>query len=199
MPDPTSISGLVGWYNMDAVTTTQWTDQSGSGNHATISGATTSTVAAGNGATAITRVLSGTTGHSITWPTTILPSTYTLFHVTRYTGVTNARIYQGVNTNWLSGHWDNKSGQFFHQGWLSDSSTNYHGNNWAVYTDQNSLGRSNKVTRGTGGGGTSDRLCINGKSESSAWQTVECVVYNRTLTSTEYGTIENYLSAKYGI
>jgi len=197
---PTSVSGCVGWYNLDAVTTTQWTDQSGSANHAVINGATTSTVVAGNGATAITRILAGTTGQSITWPTTILPATYTLFHVTRYTGVTNSRIYQGVNNNWLSGHWGGLSGQFYHQGWLTDNSTNYHGNNWAIYTDQNSLGRSNKVQRGTGGG-ASDRLCINntGNGEYSTWQTVECIVYNRTLTFTEYVDVENYLSAKYGI
>ena len=203
LPGPTSVSGLIGWYNLDAVTTTQWTDQSGLGNHAVINGATTSTVAAGNGSTLITRVLAGTTAQTILWPAAILPSTYTLFHVTRYTGVTNSRIYQGYSTNWLSGHWGGLSGQFYHQGWLTDNSTNYHANNWAIYTDQNSLGRSNKIQRGTGGGGTSDRLTINASAnttgENSTWQTVECVVYNRTLTSTEYATIENYLSVKYGI
>lgn len=200
---PSVYSGLVGWYDMSAVTSTQWTDKSGLGNHATISGATATTIAAGNGATLITNCLYGSsTSHTVLWPAAVLPSTYTLFHVTRYTGGSNARIYQGYSNNWLSGHWGGLSGQYYHSGWITNSSTNYYGNNWFITTDQNSLGRTNGITRGTGGGGSSDRLCINtgvNGGEASTWQTVECIVYNRTLTSAEYTDVELYLAAKYGI
>jgi hypothetical protein len=197
-----AISGLVGWYDVSSAGASQWTDLSGSGNHAVISGATVQSISAGNGATGITSCLYGTTtSHTVLWPATILPSTYTLFHVTRYTGVSNSRIYQGYSTNWLSGHWGALSGQFYHQGWITDNTTNYYGNNWFITTDQNSLGRTNGITRGTGGGGTSDRLAINtsGTGEYSTWQTVECIVYNRTLNATEYGTVESYLASRYGI
>jgi hypothetical protein len=202
-PTPQIISGLVGWYDTTSVSGSSWNDKSGNGNHATISGATVATVSTGNGANAITSVLTGTsTAHTVIWPTAILPATYTLFHVTRYTGGTSGRILTGYNNNWFSGHWGGLSGQFYHQGWLTDQGTSYHGTNWAVYTDQNSLGRSNGITRGTGGGGASDRLAINAgssASEPSTWQTVECIVYNRTLTAAEYVSVERYLSAKYGI
>jgi hypothetical protein len=202
-PVLTVLSGLIGRYDMKALTTTQWTDQSGIGNHAVISGATATTIVAGNGATLITNCLYGSsTSHSVLWPVAVLPATYTLFHVTRYTGGTNSRIYQGYSINWLSGHWGGLSGQYYHSGWITNSSTNYYANNWFITTDQNSLGRTNGITRGTGGGGSSDRLTINagvGTGESSTWQTVECLAYNRTLTSIEYGLVESYLATKYGI
>jgi len=196
-----SISGLVGWYDMTAVTPTQWTDKSGSGNHATISGATVNSISAGNGASLITSCLYGSSGsHTVHWPTTILPSTYTLFHVTRYQGGANSRIYTGSGNNWLSGHWGGLSGQYYHEGWLTNNTSNYYGNNWFITTDQNSLARTNGIQRGTGGG-SSARLSINlcPYGEQSFWQTVECIVYNRTLTSTEYIKVEDYLASKYGI
>lgn len=200
---PLTVSGLVGFYTMGSVTATQWQDISGNGNHATISGAAIASIAAGNGATAITSCLTGTsTAHGILWPAAILPATYTLFHVTRYTGVTNARIYQGNTINWLSGHWSGLSGQYYHNGWLTNSTSNYYGNNWFITTDQNSLGRTNGITRGTAGGSASDRLSINSggtTTEFSTWQTVECIVYNRTLSATEYAAVESYLAAKFGI
>lgn len=198
---PTVISGLVGWYDMTQLTTTQWTDKSGSGNHATISGATATSVTAGNGSTLITNCLAGTTSHTIQWPAAILPATYTLFHVTRYTGGTNSRIYTGSSGNWLSGHWGGLSGQYYHEGWLTDSTTNYYSNNWFITTDQNSLARTNGITRSTSGGSASQRLSINlcPYGEQSTFQTVECIVYNRTLTLSECSDVELYLATKYGI
>jgi hypothetical protein len=201
---PLQYSGMVGWYTAPSVASSTWVDISGNNANAVISGASVATFSAGQNASNLTSALYGSsTSHSVLWPTSILPSTYTLFHVTRYSGGTNKRIYQGQSQNIFFGHWNALSGQFYINGWLTDNVTNYHSTNWAVYTAQNALGRSNGVTRGTGGSGvTYDRLGINASSshtEDSTWYTAECIVYNRTLSSTEYTAIENYLIAKYGI
>jgi hypothetical protein len=137
------------------------------------------------------------------FPAGILPATYTLFHVTRYTGGSNQRIYTANSgTNWLSGHWSNLSGAAFHEGWISQPSGSLHGNNWVISTDQNSLYRSNGVTRGSSGGSASAALGINTANwsgESSTYQTAEVIVYNRTLNAGEYASVESYLATKYGI
>lgn len=219
-------SGLVGWYLPDNYNSGVWTDISGSGNNATLTtGTPTKSTHNGTnfGANATFTVVSGDTRSTgIQFPSAILPSTYTLFHVSRYNfaiGVTGGdstgrgRIFDGVTANWLSGFWNGGSGKAFHDGWLTDSSTDYHGNYWVANTDQNSRYRSkSKNANGgnwynfTGGGGTSKRLSINygnytanGANESSLWMVAEVVVYNRTLSDAEITLVENYLTTKYGI
>lgn len=196
--------GLIGFYTLSSVTASQWQDTSGSGNHATLGGgAGLATVAPGNGATNITQVLTGTsTSHTVQWPAAILPSTgYTLFHVTRYTGVSNARIYTSSNTNWLSGHWGGLSGQYYQNGWLTNNVTSYYANNWFITTDQINNVRTNGITRGTAGGSSAAQMSINigYPAEVSTFQTVECIVYNRVLSAAEYGQVESYLASKFGI
>jgi hypothetical protein len=198
--DTPPVTGYVGWYNASSWTGSQWTDLSGNGNHATtIRGSISVVSGTGNGATATFNRLQGGTGDGLRFPTSILPSTYTLFHVTRTTGGTRQRIVTGYNNNWLSGHWSGGSGIAFHEGWLTDQG-NRHGNDWFYSTDQNSLYRSNGVTRGTGGG-ASTHLSINHGtySEYSDWQCAEVLVYPSTLSSTDYQTIEAWLAYRYGI
>ena len=201
---PTSLSGLSGWYDLDSVSGTTWTDKSGNGRNATISGASIGSVS-GNGSNLITSALHGSaTTHSVSWPSSVIPDTnYTVFHVTRYTGVSNARIYQADGLNWLSGHWMGYSGVAFHNGWLTQSAGTVHGNNWLISSDQWDLYRSNGVSRTVSGGGTrvTPRLVINsgGSSEYSTWMTVECIVYSRVLAISEVQQIELYLASKYGI
>lgn len=81
------LSGLVGYYTADSISGTTWFDQSGYQNHATISGSGYSvgtTTANTYGATRSFPCLSGTQNSQIVWPSSILPSTYTLFYMARY-------------------------------------------------------------------------------------------------------------------
>jgi hypothetical protein len=196
-------SGLVGLYDAESWTGTQWSDISGTNNHATsITGSPSLTNISGNGSSLTISSLQGATNAGIRFPSAaILPSTYTLFHVTRYTGTTNLRIVTGVNNNWLSGHWGGLSGVAFHEGWITQNSSSIHGNNWVISTDQNSLYRSNGVTRGSSGGSASTQLSINwgAFTEFSTWNITFLCVYNRTLNATEYQQVESWLSSRYGI
>lgn len=114
------------------------------------------------------------------------------------------RIFDGVGINWLSGFHSGESGVAFHNGWATtNTSVDVHGNDWVFSTDQRYLYRSNGVTRGSGiGGGASTQLTVNNggykSTQSSTWGIAEIIVYNRTLSSTEYLNVENYLNLKYG-
>lgn len=197
------VSGYIGWYYADSWTGTQWTDMSGSGNHVTtISGTISKTTVTGNGSTKTITTLQGNTTANMTFPVGILPSTYTLFHVARLTGGARQRIFNGTDQNWLSGFWNGNTGCAYHNGWLM-SASDIHGNNWIYSCDQNSLYRSNGTTRGTTGAAAPSyaRLAINtgAYAENSDWQVAEVIIYNSTLSSTNYQAVESYLANKYGI
>ena len=201
-------SGLVGWYTGESWTGSQWTDLSGSGNHVTSFSGTISTGTFTN--SPLKFVYAGTSS-VVTWPSAILPSTYTLFHVTRYgnaagTGTTYRRILTGVGQNWLSGFWNGFSGVAYHDGWLTQTSKTLHATQWVISSDQNNLYRSQGYQRGTGGGTdapqTYSQLCINtgvAASETSDWSIASVVVFNRTLSTTEIQNVEKWLNIRYNV
>ena len=220
------LNGLVGWYTADNWTGTSWTDISGANNNATTyRGTITQESHNGTsfGASATFTTLSGDLGAGIQFPSAILPSTYTLFHVTRYnlaigTGGGDAagrgRIFDGVASNWLSGFWNGGSGRTYHDGWMTDYNTDYHGNYWVISTDQVNYYRSRSKNSNSGnpyefssGGTSSKQLSINygyytggtTSGERSYWRVAEVIVYNRALPSYEIVQIETYLRLKYGI
>jgi len=156
-------------------------------------------------------VLYGNTSAIIKFPSAILPSIYTLIYMTRYNGSNKYRILDGQGSiNWLSGHWSGKSGLAYHQGWLTQSSTDRHGSNWVLGMDQNDFyrSRSEGVTweENSGGAGTDGstqtyaQISVNATgTEKSDWMCGEIIVYNRTLSSEEYKRLEEYMQNKYKI
>lgn len=202
---PASISGLIGWYDMSSISGSNWNDKSGQANHATLVNSPAVVTTSGNGASLLTQALHGSTiTQGVYWPSAILPSNHTLFHVTRYTGSNNLRIYQTEGVNYLSGFWNGFSGVAYHNAWVTQSSSSVHGNNWVISTDQWDTYRSNGISRKANNGGarSTARLAINagsGLSEFGMWMTAECIVYNRELSTTELQQVEQYLAAKYGI
>lgn len=192
-------------------TTYPWLDMSGMGQHVsttsgTINAITTSPTDVVGGAG--TSILTGTTTSTMTFPTSILPSTYTILHVTRYNSSTNrGRIYTLLNSptntiNWLSGHHGGRSGVAHHNGWIT-ALTDFHGNAWVLSTDQNALYRSLSYNRTTAAPGTPSfaaGIGINNVTgELSDWAAACLLVYNRTLSLTEYLILEDYLANRYRI
>jgi len=202
-------SGLTAWYDYASYNsgTGAWADKTGNGYTATasVSVSATSNTANTNGSTMAFNCLqvnyNGGSYGKIVWPSGIVPATYTLFHVCRYTGLSNNRIIQGKTQNWLSGFWANNIHQAYHNGWVT-ATGNGTNNNWQYTTDQNNLLRQNGTSYGTSGAGSPsyDQICINDSGyESSECQIAELIVYNRTLSSPEYASVESYLSSKYGL
>jgi hypothetical protein len=197
------VSGAFARYTGDSFSGTTWFDITGNGKHASVNRGTVSRVSStGNGASKTFNTLQGGVNDGILFPADVLPPTYTLFHVARYNGATRARIVTGVpdSTNWLSGFWGDNTAVAFHSGWLTaQSQRRVFQNNWVISTDQNSLYRGNAFTYGTSGGSASSRLTINNwTGEFSDWQCAEIIVYDRTLSATEYQLVEAYLNSKYG-
>jgi hypothetical protein len=196
---PLALSGLVGWYDGFSWTGTQWTDKSGSGNHAVTIRGTIGTSSV-NGLP----ILTGATTAGIRFPAAILPATYTLFHVARYSGGTRGRILDGVTNNWLSGFHGGTSGVAYHNAWLTQNVMSVHNDTWVLSTDQNDLYRSNFKRRSVANGGSTsyDVLSVNyntARSQYSDWHVAEVLVYNRTLNLGEIQSIEWYLAQRYAL
>ena len=168
-------------------------------------------------------VLHGAQADAIDFPNGILPSTYTLFHLTRQNkNALGNRIFTGRTQNWLSGFWGNLQGLAFHQGWLQSISNFYTYPSggvapsvtprWLLSSDQNSLYRSLTMNHALFGGLPADspagyygqtwdpQICLNRQDqEPSDWANQITLVYNRTLSTKEIHQVEDYLATRYKI
>ena len=154
--------------------------------------------------------LSGANTSVLIWPLSILPPTYTLFHIAKYNnaGVNGARkrIFTGnsAGSDWLSGFWEGITGVAYHEGWLTPG-TDCCGYNWVLSTDQNGLYRANGVQKSNSAAFLGySQLGINSAGgsygpELSDWAVAAAVVFNRALSAIEITTMENWLSQLYGL
>ena len=206
-PSGPPVTDYIAWYDTSSFSSGTWTDLSGNGYDAT-SGGSPSVNSISGGGSSITSAITGGTSDTITWPMN-MPTDFTLFHVTRYTGSNQQRIYQLYQPGswgWLFGHHANKSGVAYYGGAIT-SWADHFGSNWVISTSQNNpnpgLYRGNAVNYSLTGSqtvGSGDPLNINSKSdESSDWATVECIIYDRLLDSGEIASTQAYLAARYGI
>jgi alpha-tubulin suppressor-like RCC1 family protein len=198
---------MVGWYDGDSWCPAgkAWLDRSGACNHVVdISGV----VAVSPSGINSRSYVSGSFSTGLLWPASILPQTFTLFHVTRYDASPNGRrgrIFQGLSNNWLSGHWGftgvPMSGVAFHDTVFATNQTNLHGAEWVVSAHRNADYRSQGVSRTVTSASSTARLCINRSAvyptEVSDWAVAEVLVYNRNLSDAEVAAVEAYLDAKY--
>ena len=124
------------WYTADSWNGRVWKDKSGNDYNASEVRGSIYTNRGKN-------FLYGDVGAGISFPPGILPNTYTLFHVASYTGGTNGRIFDGVDSNWLSGFWGGRSGVAYHGEWITTYKINNFKNNVVISTDQKNLYRGN--------------------------------------------------------
>eukprot|EP00798_Chlamydomonas_sp_ICE-L_P005484 gene5484-5568_t len=204
---PADVIGLYAWYTPESwdVGTKSWNDISGNGRHATKTRAGTITV--GDSIDPLGRsitCISGGTGSGIRFPADVLPETYTLFHLARYsTGGIRQRIFDGLGNNWLSGFHEDCPGVAYHGTWFTPQE-NLHGDEWVVSCDTKQLYRSNKVQRNNLiVNGNSTRLTINYGDfvavQSSDWDCAEVIVFDRELTNAEMLGVEEYLYKKHSL
>ena len=164
-------------------------------------------------------VLYGSSTAGIDFPSGVLPSTYTLFHLTRYNNNTyGGRIFTGRTQNWLSGHWSSNQGLAFHMGWLQNY-TNYYPYpsgtpQWLLSTDQNSLLRSLTMNHALFGslpgdspagyyGQTYDsQIALHRPDQepsAGGWANQVALVYNRTLSTKEIQQVEDYIATRFKV
>ena len=190
------------WLGSSPATVVTWYDQSGSGNHATDIRGNPRLTSFGT-----QNYLYGTTADGLRFPSAILPSTYTLFHVARYADSgQQGRIFDGVQGDWASGFFAGASGFAYHDGTVT-SHSNRHGRNLLVSVDQNTpdLYRSNGVDRTFAStNSATKRLSINYGAfgiqfpeQLSDWIVHEVLVYNSTLPLTRILKTERALMQRY--
>lgn len=207
-PGPPLRGGLDLWLDASSWNgVTTWSDKSGAGNHGTTGSSTYIAVesVSGNGSSKTFdamwfKYVSGTYGW-FTVPSYTYGSSYTLFHVCRYRGVSNQRILQVQGANWLSGFWSNDKYNAFHQGWVTAAGGHGTDNNWHYGTDQLSLYRGDGTTYGTGTG-TSSTGMLHANYEGT--ETSDCNIalvlrYNSTLSASDYALVEAWIADKYGL
>ena len=178
-----------------------------------------------NNSTHVYSVFKGGTSDGCEFPEDVYSddSTYTLFHVSRWTSTSTTyahRIFDGDNNNWFSGYWRAKRGLAYHESWITQStatvadtgsgtnnSTNIDG--WNIMCDQHSLLRFQGVTQSTAAGVSDgpNRITINAgtygnggaASERSKYEIAEVIFFNEQLPLRTCQKIEEYLSYKYQI
>jgi hypothetical protein len=186
-----------------------WTDQSGNGNHATMSGVSIVNYATINNNV----VIQGTTASNITFPVFANwtnNTKYTLFVVQRYSGTTNNKriVTDNTSNNWLTGHWMGHVGVAYHNYWITDypnGITSHAATDWIMFSDHSELARSNTTVISKYASGTYpgfSQLAINGvgwSGEKSDFEIAELIVYPKVLNNREIYLVEDYLSNKYGL
>jgi hypothetical protein len=107
--------------------------------NATTSGTITKLTQSGNGATGAITYISGGTTATITFPSGSIPTSFTICCLTRYNGVTTQRILRAAGKNWLHGHWINKKGMVFYEGWKTNNLSSSAGpiDNWLCCIGKN--------------------------------------------------------------
>ncbi|CAB4127577.1 hypothetical protein UFOVP94_4 [uncultured Caudovirales phage] len=225
---PADISGLLAWYDTTSASIGSgvWTDKSGNGFDGTIYNAggaislvsaTGSNASGSNPAVSIQESVDNTA--YISFPIyNILNgySDFTIFPVMRWddSGIHGGRTITNVNgTAWLMGFGGFGAGGpagIYDNATISGSNVNL-GTEWIIGVLQPYFAEWNAYAAtivspagGRPGIAGGDVLYVgNGPGNSSPYQTnsyiCELIIYNRSLNSTEYGDVVNYLSAKYGI
>jgi hypothetical protein len=219
---PPITSGLIGYYTGESWTGTQWTDLSGNANHAvTITGTIKTFNNTQYDSSSVSyqslngnKYLGGGITAGITFPSAILPQTYTLLWVARYAGInettgtgsgTSLRIFDATTSDWLSGFNGGLAGVAKHgTNYVTQNTTNIYGNNWIIGSDQTNLFRANgsNLTISSGVSGTYNLTINNGfnkATQASDWMVATVLVYSRELLVTELNSMETFLAQKYNL
>lgn len=142
--------------------------------------------------------LSATGTNFITTGLNLTTGLYTIIASARYTGGANARIITSVNNNWLMGHWNNSTENYFAEGWISGVGIGTNDTNWRILastgnsfadTWQMYVNGSQTLSNSNGVAGPNN-LGINTYPERSNCEVGVLLVYDRVLSAVEI--VQNY-------
>lgn len=189
-------SGLVAWFKSLEAAEPTWASSVGSFEATMAIGSGTVPTTDGDGAGGQVRHLRGGTTDQVDFGD-VLPSTFTIFSLTRYTGDNKGRILRGTTGNWLHGHHNGNVGVAYYDTWRTSSSSSTT-TDWVALCCQNggsSLIMKDGLSVGTSSGGSSPSgININNMaSELSDWAIAELITWNRDLDSAELTAVSGYL------
>ena len=182
---------------------TTWFNLCGSVNGTLVNGATFSNVNGG------VIVLDGVNDY-IDVPLNLTNTTYTIFGAARYV-VASGRTFSAKNNNWLMGHWDTSTENYYAEGWVSGYPTGASNTNWRIYaatgnqpTDSWAFYVNGVLTVGPNASGSNgpSSFAIGsyaGIAEFSNSHISNLIVYNRVLSAAEIQQNFTALRGRYGI
>ena len=155
----------------------------------------------------------GVDDYGISYNPNLQTTTSTVMGAARYSGATRGRMINSTDVNWLMGHWNNSTENYYAEGWVSAVQAGTSDTNWRIYaalgnqpTDTWSLYVNNSLSAGpnSGGGLGPDGISIGaqtfgGTSEFSTGQFSFVLVYNRVLTTAEMTQNYNYFKGRFGL
>ena len=191
-----------------------WRDSSGNSRNVTrVIGSPTLVTTTGNGASKSFQTVAGGTADKFYFDNDPISTNWTVFALSRYSGANNrnriitgnfaASAWQDSSANWLFGQYGGKAALAHYNGWVTADSTPAGLNltDWVMSTAYPSNYRYNGLVRATSGGtAVLPPLGINTwTGEQSDYQVAEVIIFNRTLTLSEIGQIEDYFDERYGL
>ena len=199
--EPPVGSGLLAVYTGESWSTTGggWLDAYGANHATTVTGTVVKTATGINGRAYLS---GGYNTSTLQFPSAVLPSTYTLFSLSKYNGAVKGRVLTAPYppTNWLTGHYSGVAGVAFHDGWVADTVFSGIGSNWLLSSDQNTLYKCNGLNRSTGSGSAyATGIGFNVQSETSDWASAFVLVYTGTLSAAEIVSVEAWIAGIYNI
>ena len=145
----------------------------------------------------------------------LISTNYTVMGAARYTGSPKGRIINGAysinGNNWLMGHWNNSTENYYAEGWVSPVQAGISDTSWRIYSvngdivgDSYALYVNNILSAGPNNSGNSgpNRFNIGGLgvgSESSQGEFSFLLAYNRILTTAEMTQNYNAYKSRFGL
>jgi hypothetical protein len=192
------------FYSATNFSNNQLFDLTGNGRDATCTGNVQLATGSGNGASVPIPYLYGNTGDQIIFPEGSLPNQFTLCSLTRYTNGSCGRIISSPTENWFHGHWSNRAGVAFYEGWYTMNHSIQNNQQWLCFCGGNStninapynfISNGNYVGELNGGYGNGRYITINNNQygENSDFAFSVLLIYDRWLTQDELIVANNFL------
>lgn len=139
-------------------------------------------------------------------------SNYTIMGASRFVVVSYGRTFSAKNNNWLMGHWNNTTENYYAESWVSATGAgpndtawrfyaatgDYTNDSWAFYVNGIlKVGPNNRGTNGPNGFAIGSYLGIS--SEFSNAHISNLIVYNRVLSADEISQNFNALRGRFNI
>lgn len=144
----------------------------------------------------------------------LISTNYTVMGAARYSGATRGRMitapYSLNTNNWLMGHWNQSTENYYAEGWISPVGAGPNDTNWRIYSANGNISSDtyrfyiNNIfsTQQTGGSAGPNRFAISGYGigqESSTGEFSFLLAYNRILSDNEMTQNYNAFRGRFGL